>query len=288
MAHLGTSPSSSWVETNLGGGLFQYALTLTNAVPLLASYVGLPAASLPVVSAPLFGNPGVYWNGNCAHDANGSFKTWGTNVLIDNSVFANLGAAAIIGAWYPLASGGGSTGPGFGNLIIRNSTFLNNGWTDQDTNWLGNTTFGLQSGGLTACAVDVHSISKTNFGPVGGYGQRAIQIYNNTISNCPGLAILVAGSGKVGILNNTINNANAVPFIANYNANFCGANSKGLDVLGSQNVCFQKVASSGSIMVANSADVDATSIPNTFTGTSLGLFLDTSVVQNRITGNLFR
>jgi hypothetical protein len=98
-------------------------------------------------------------------------------------------------------------------------------------------------------------------------------VFNNFISNTNGLCISVAGVDNAVVVNNICVDANAVPYIPGFNATYCGAKSKPIQQYGSnQPWCPLKVAAQGAIVVSHSKNVDMSSSPNTFLGTTLGGF----------------
>ena len=132
-----------------------------------------------------------------------------------------------------------------------------------------------------------------------GYTNAAFQIYGNFISNTNGLCITVTSANNVGVVNNICVDANQVAYeptftttlctVGGGNHSCCGALSQPWQVAGvNQPWCLAKIAAQGAIMITNSRNIDATSTPNIFLGTSAGLFIDTpTVTKDNIIGSRF-
>jgi hypothetical protein len=275
MAQLGSAPSSGFTQT-FSGGMWTLDVTLANPVPGLAPYVGGAPATLPFASEPLWGSPNFVLRNNCFHDTHGRLVIQAINGLIEHNTFGNTFFGPIAMTFFPSYA---AEGPGAGNIIVRNNSFSNSNYGQTDTNWLGVPTFGEQTG-VPSAVISVNAVANTGFFPIGGYPAQAIKIVHNFILNAPGLAILVAGVDGASVIDNTIVNVNAIPFLPGYDASYCGPNSKGIDVYSRDYVCLAKVAAQGSIMISHSNNVDISSKPNRFFGSSARLiFVDRSTVR---------
>lgn len=280
LAYLGTSAAASWTQT-FNAGLWTLDVTLATPIPALTPFVGATGTGVPFASNQGWGNPAVVLRNNCGHDAIGRFTaSSSTYSLVTGNTLGNLYFGPIVWFWAPtfLQQVGGS------GLILSNNNIVGVGYGIADTDWLGNSTKGMMTG-VPSAAIDLEVIDPLGFDAsafVTGTGKilTGFEIYGNFISNTNGLAVFVGGANNVGLVDNKIVDANQVAFQAGYNAAFCGTMSLGLSSLGTNPVCLAKVAAQGSIMVTSSKNVDTSSTPNTFSGTSAGLFIDTPTVRN--------
>lgn len=290
---LGAPQLGTWSQSCAGGscpasGTWTMDVTFASPISALTPYIG----GSPIVGRmPLYANPNVIFRDNCVHDMIGSLKfTGATNFQAINNTFGNMYFPAIIGSWWPSGTGSTPTG-GYGNGIISGNRIVSANQGEQDTDWLGNSTRGLLTGVPTA-AIEMNSIANTGFAPVPGTGSgftgypiSSMVVSYNFISNVPGLAIFASSVDRLGIGGNTIVDANTVAFTPGYNASFCGASSVGLPIVVTP-VCPNFVAAQQSIMATHSTNVDTTSKPNIFLGTTIpGVFLDT-ILNNQMTGML--
>lgn len=271
------------------------------AVPELAAYVGASAGNLPIVGEPLWSSPNVVVRNVCSHDNHGHIGFLQSNGLVENSVLANSYFGSVLyGINVNAIPGGlaiGNDGPGATNHIWRNNKIIGVGYgrTDLQTIWAPTVVSNnyLQTGQLTA-ALGTGGVTNTGFYPP-GYTNANFQIYNNFISNTPGLCISIVGANNVGVVGNICVDANAIPNEPTFTTTLCGGHSccgafsQGVQPAGAnQPWCLDKIPAQGAIMITNSRNVDATSTPNVFLGTSSGLFVDTPTVStDNIIGSRF-
>lgn len=286
LAPLGSAPALSWTQTLLAG-TWTLDVTLATPVPGLAPYVGTVGTAVPLATDVGWGNPNFVIRNTCAHDGHGRFLVGsGRNGLFDSNTLANSFFGPISMFWAPtfLAQVGAN------NIIVRGHNLVGNGYGLTDTTWFGAPSFGLQTG-PPAAAISIEGITADGFYALSGRGVSRFQIYDNFISNFPGVAILSAGAYDVGIVHNKIVDANAIPFQSNYQTLYCDNNPPyplNLSSYSSNYVCFAKVAGQGSIMATHSDNVDDTSTANIFLGTSQGLFSDTpTLLHDNIVGSKF-
>lgn len=284
-----TTPLATWTRV---GDTWTFSFA---AVPELAPYIGLSAVNLPWVGEPLWSAPDVVVRNSCSHDNHGRLVFLNYNGLVENNVLANSFYGPLEGFNLIAAPVGFSTtfgdGPGPSNHIWRNNKIIgtNYGNTDLKTIWAPTViSNGYAQTGQGAAAIVLDAVSATGFYPP-GFSNTNFQIYGNFISNTPGECIIITSANNVGVVGNTCVDANQVPYTAGFNATFCGVNSQPVQLNGAnQPWCLAKVAAQGAIMITNSRNVDATSTPNVFLGTSSGLFVDTSTVStDNIVGSRF-
>jgi hypothetical protein len=215
----------------------------------------------------------------------GSAPTW--TLSVDNGI---IGSEA-------MTSRGGPTnndGAGAQNIIWRNNKIIgtNYGDTDIQTIWLPTVkTNGYRQTGWGSAAMQMNASGTTGFYAPGNTLAN-FQIYGNFISNTNGLCILVTSGNNVGVVNNTCVDANQIAYEPTFTTTLCsghsccGGFSQGWQAVGAnQPWCLAKVPAQGAIMITSSRNVDTTSTPNVFLGTSLGLFVDTpTVTKDNIVG----
>lgn len=291
---IGTMPLATWTHI---GSVWTFSFA---SVPQLDPYFGLSAGNLPVVGEPLWSAPNAFITNVCSHDNHGRIGFLNSNGVLQNSVLANGYFGPVFSVNNNTQPGVSSTvndGPGGTNIIWRNNKVIgtNYGDTDLQTIWSPSVVSnGYRQTGWMSAAMGVSALSNTGF-YAPGYTNANFQIYGNFISNTNGLAILITSANNVGVVNNIVVDANAVPYTSNFNTTLCsghgccGANSIGWTANGGgQPWCLDKIPAQGAIMITNSRNVDATSTPNVFLGTSLGLFTDTpTVTKDNIVGSRF-
>ncbi len=299
-APLGGPQLGTWTQTCVGpcpGGGSTYTLDVTFATPMpgLAPYIG----GSPIWGRmPGYANPNVILRNNCVHDMVGRFTITANNhTLIQNNTFGNIYFGPIVSSWAPTIA----ATAGFADTIIEGNRLVGINYGQQDFDWLGNSTHGIMTG-LPSGAIIQGSFVGTaasagGFAPVpltgdafGGYPSSGFEIKNNFISSTPGVAITVGGSNNVGVVNNTIVDANTVAFIPSYQSLYCGVGAVGVPIIAT-NICPNLVAGQQAIDVWHSSNVDTTSTPNTCLGTTVGcVFIDpslSSVLYNDIVSSRF-
>jgi hypothetical protein len=302
---IGTMPVTSWTSMScmvpaqcMSGTLWHFTFP---AVPELNPYINLPAAQLPWFGQPAWSAPNFIVRNSCSHDTHGRLSFLNSNGLVENNVLSN-GYFGPLVAGINFAQPGLPTnfgdGPGARNIIFRGNKVIGAGYgtTDFKTIWapvvVSN---GYPQTGWGSAAISVGSglagVGADGFYPPAVASQNYI-VSNNFISNTPGLCILVTSATDVVVNGNICVDANAVPFAAGFQATYCGGASQGWQMFGAnQPWCLAKTAAQGSIMLVNDANVDTTTVPNQFLGTSIGTIFsfDSSTVHrtNIIVGPLF-
>lgn len=280
LSFIGSATAASW--TQIAGTI---DVTFATPIPGLAKYIGLSAPATPFGTEPLYGNPNFLIRNNCFHDTYGHLAVLaGSHGSIESNVYGNGAPQSMVLSWFPK----GQPTVGYQDVRFDSNKVIGPAYSQLDTNWLGNSTFGLETGapsfgiGLNSVAWPV-SPSTTSLVPIqgvgsafGGYGNSGIEITNNFLSNIPGLCVLVSGANNVGVGGNICVDGNAVPFTAGYQAANCGPDSVGIPIVTTP-ICQQYVAAQQAFMVTHSTNVDTTSQPNTCLGTTTScVFLDTT------------
>lgn len=296
---LGGPQIGTWTQTCVGpcpGGGSTYTLDVVFATPMpgLTPYIG----GSPVWGSwPSYGNPNIVFRNNCVHDMIGSLKfTAGLNALVQNNVFGNMYFEAIVSSFAPTLA----ANTGFSNLNVIGNRLVGVNYGQQDTNWLGVSSLGIQTG-LPSGAI-VQNSNATGFVPNAaidssfiGYPTSSFQYTNNFISNTPGLCVFIGASNNVSVTGNTCVDGNTVAYTVNYNTLYCGASSVGIPPVATP-ICPNYRAAQQSIFLTHITNYDVTSTSNVFMGTSQGgVFPDPGLVgtspgvtQNNVVGAVYR
>ncbi len=246
-----------------------FRFKLDSPLPGLLAYQDRPAEKLPYFADPRYASAPYVLRNNCLRDsAGGRFIVQSGPGLIEDNVVANTGSSGIQLSASP---NNWSEGPGASNVIVRNNKVIGTGYWLTDYDAKGNLT-GLATGWLAGAGISVDAASSTGF-QAKGVPNGWLQISGNFIANTPGLGLLVSAANNVTVSDNVIVNANAIPFVKNYDADYCGPKSQGFQKYGAnQPWCFARTAARGAIMVTHS---EAVQIFNNVTlGTSAGVFLN--------------
>lgn len=294
---IGTMPLVSWTKSACSVPRQCKSGTLWNftfqPVPELAPYIGLPANLLPWFGEPAWSAPNFAIRNSCSHDTHGRIlaNTW--NGLVENNVMGN-------GYFGPLSSQNYFSqpglvksfgdGPGGQNIIFRNNKVIGAayGQTDLRPVWSPPISNGFpQTGWGTAAAILIgDAVGADGFYPPAGTAMKDFVIENNFISNTPGLCIMVSSTTHVVVNGNICVDANQIAFTSGFDATFCEGLSQGWQLQGvNQPWCLGKGAAQGSIALYNDVNVDTTTTPNVFLGTSIGTiftFDSSTVMRNDI------
>lgn len=250
-------------------GTYTFHFKLMEPVPLAADFAGKAFDEFPFVSAPRFSSRRFVVRDTCFHDMSGGRLVVQTgDGLIENNVFANTGGPGIEMSSNPVAW---SEGPGASNITVRGNRMVGAGYWFDDWNAGGQVT-GRVSGWLVGNAISAYALSANGFYSR-GTPLSDLAITGNFISNTRGIGILVASAGNVVITDNVVVNANAIPFVAGFDATYCGPKSQGFQRVGAnQPWCLAKTAARGAIMVTHAERVRLSG--NRTLGTSEAVFVD--------------
>jgi hypothetical protein len=289
---LGTVTPTSWSTVNNADGSYTYTVSYP-VVPELAPYIGKASADLPVMVFPKWSSSIYIIRNSCFHDNHGRILSYAQNGLIENNTFGNNYYGPIEMSSYLTAPVFTNTaGPNPGNITIRSNNIVGMSYGDFATVWspLSVTTGAAQTGGYAA-GIDITGSGNTGFTPTGNPFKN-IEISDNLITNTVGLCITVIGGDNVGVVNNHCVNNNTIPYIAGFDAAHCKSpNESPLMPYGAgQPYCTAKAAAQQSIFISNTNNVDTTSTPNQFLGTTIpGVFLNPGTIQQtKIVGSRFR
>jgi hypothetical protein len=271
-AEIGRTIGSFSQSYNAGTGIWTWTVTYPS-VPELTPYIGLTGTQLPAIAFPGLSSPNVIIRDSCFHDNHGRILAYNENVLIENNVFGNNYYGPIEMSWsFNTPSLETLAGSGSSNIIVRNNSIVGVGGGDFSHVWdplsISN---GAGASGWNGAAIFVWGTTQDGGFSPSGFPFKNLQISNNFITNAAGLCITLISADTASVTGNDCVNNNTEPFIAGFDTTYCGTHSQGGQADGAgQPWCLSKTASQQSIFVAHSKNVDTTSTPNTFAGSTVG------------------
>jgi hypothetical protein len=250
-------------------GTYSFHFQLASPLPELMGYQGRPADKLPYFSDPRYISAPFVLRNNCLRDsAGGRFVAQSGPGLIENNIVANTGTPGIDLTASPTYW---REGPGASGVTVRNNKVVGTGYWLTDRDAKGNL-LGYSTGWIANAGISVGALSAAGFAAK-GFPNSWLQISGNYIANTPGVGLLVAAASFVELRDNVIVNANAVPFVKDYGADYCGAKSQGFRKdRANQPWCLARTPARGALMVTHSQAVQV--LNNTLLGTSAGVFID--------------
>lgn len=239
---------------------------LAAEAPELLAYKGRALDALPFFSDPRHASAPYVLRHNCLRDsAGGRLVMQSGPGLIEANVAANIGGTGIELSANPV---NWREGPGVVDVIARDNVVAGGGRWLSDYDAAGRLT-GRSTGWLTGAGISVNALGGDGF-VTRGAPNAHLRIENNLVVNTLGLGILVSAASDVAVSGNVVVNANAEPFVAGYDALYCGAKSRGFQREGiGQPWCLARSAARGSILVTHAERVAVSG--NRTLGTSEGV-----------------
>lgn len=245
---------------------FSYRFKLTAEAPELLAYKGRALDALPYFSDPRHISAPYVLRNNCMRDtAGGRFVLQSGPGLIEANVTANMGGPGIELSASPVSW---REGPGAVDVIVRNNVVTGGGRWLSDYDGAGRLT-GRATGWLVGAGISVEARDVTGF-LARGAPNAHLRIENNLVVNALGLGILVSAASDVEVSGNVVVNANTEPFVAGYDALYCGAKAHGFQREGiGQPWCLGRSAARGSILITHADRVSVSG--NRTLGSSQGV-----------------
>ncbi len=239
---------SRTMQSDAATQTFTFHFKLATEAPEMLAYKGRALQDLPFFSDPRHASAPYVLRHNCLRDsAGGRLVMQSGPGLIEGNVAANIGGPGIELSANPV---NWREGPGAVDVIVRDNVVSGGGRWLSDYDAAGKLT-GRSTGWLAGAGISVAAWDATGF-LARGAPNAHLRIENNLVVNTLGLGILVSAASDVTVTGNVVVNANAVPFVAGYDARYCGEKSRGFQREGiGQPWCLARSAARGSILVTH-------------------------------------